>query len=203
MMVLLQPEAFHSNPSNSYWDISIWTKVVDRLIIWRAPSFVWLEKTVAFFYLNYCACLSVCVSQGWDDPDVRAVPVCASCSQLVWETTVSHFWGVEWAPYSHTQTETHHCTLYRLWWYAPLYLASSQSHPLTSSYHVNLSTQDRIAQTGLNGWHEFCAYCMSLSRTNIGVRIWDSPQKSRNNPSPHSWHHFICSAEVVKTSFNT
>ena len=51
---------------------------------------------------------------------------------------------------ANTQTETHHCTPYRLRWYASLYLASSQSHPLTSSNHVNLSSpQDRLAQTGL------------------------------------------------------
>ncbi len=43
---------FHNNPCNSYWDISVWMKMVDRQTDTAIPKVIlpaWLKK----YYLHY------------------------------------------------------------------------------------------------------------------------------------------------------
>lgn len=94
---------------------------------------------------------------------------------------------------SHTQTETHHCTLYCLWRYAPRNLASSQS-----PFNVLKSCQSNHPT---EAWTE-CVYWTSKGSTNgceEGSKLLDHTcyhlrsGQARNKPAPlppyrpHCW----------------
>lgn len=133
-------------------------------------------KKIVFFHVWIIVLIFLCVYQGWDDPDMWAVPVCASCPQLVWEAAVSHRWGVvEWALEPDRDTP--------LYTVPPLVVCTTVPSIISISpfnkFKQCLSLHPRQARSDRTEWltWNLCLLYVFERNKNLEVGIWDSPPK--------------------------